>query len=88
MIRITKLLAARLLQLLLVLIVVSAMLIGSLRLLTPAVGYYRAELERWASQLVQRPVRIGGLSASWQGLGPELVLSSVEIDVPELRTTH
>ena len=82
MIRITKLLAARLLQLLLVLIVVSAMLIGSLRLLTPAVGYYRAELEQWASQLVQRPVRIGGLSASWQGLGPELVLSSVEIDVP------
>lgn len=82
MIHIAKSLAARLLQLLLVLIVLGAILIGTMRVLTPAAGYYRAELEQWASQQAQRPVRIGGLSARWQGLGPELVLSSVEIDSP------
>ena len=80
MIHIAKSLAAKAVLLLLVLIILIAFVIGSLRLLTPAASYFRGELERWVSQQVQRPVRIGGLSAHWRGLGPEIVLDSVEID--------
>jgi len=84
MIHIAKSLAVKLLLLLMLLIVLSALLIGSMRLLTPAAGHFRGELEQWVSQRIQRPVRIGGLSARWRGLGPELVLSAVEIDSPNL----
>ncbi|MCP4289448.1 MAG: TIGR02099 family protein [Gammaproteobacteria bacterium] len=86
MIHIAKSLARKLVLTLMLLVVLGAFLIGSMRLLTPAATFFRGELEQWASEQIQRPVRIGGLSARWWGLGPEIVLNSVEIDSPD--TTH
>jgi len=86
MIHIAKSLAAKLLLLLLALIVLGAFLIGSMRLLTPVASSFRGEVEQWAGQQLQLPLRIGGFSARWRGLGPEIVLKSVEIESPN--ATH
>jgi uncharacterized protein (TIGR02099 family) len=45
----------------------------------PAVGDYRADIERVASQAVGQPVRIQRVEAHWRGLNPELVLDGVSL---------
>lgn len=45
----------------------------------PAVGDYRTDIERAASQAVGQPVRIQRLEAHWRGLNPELVLDGVSL---------
>ncbi|MCB1758448.1 MAG: TIGR02099 family protein [Gammaproteobacteria bacterium] len=80
MIHIAKSLAIRLS---LLLIVVAGLLIGALQLGAPAVAYFRGELEQWLGERLQRPVKIGELSARWRGVGPEFVFGSVEIASPQ-----
>lgn len=68
---------------LLLILVLSAILIGSMRLLVPVVSHFQSDVEQWVSQQLERPVRIGSLAARWHGLGPELVLNSLEIYSPD-----
>jgi len=82
MIRLLKPLAARLWLAFLVSIVIAGVLIGAARLLLPRVSEYRGELEAMVSEQLGRPVHIGGLGASWHGLGPRLVLQDVTLADP------
>ena len=80
MIHIAKSLVVRLLLLLALLTILSAIIIGSLQLMAPLAGQFRGEIEQWLSDYAQRPVHIGGFSAHWRGLGPELVFDRVEVE--------
>jgi uncharacterized protein (TIGR02099 family) len=59
---------------------VFALLVLGLRFLVlPNVGAYHEEIEKAVSQAVGQPVTIGGITARWQGLNPDLVLDNVVI---------
>ncbi|GGC10180.1 DUF3971 domain-containing protein [Oxalicibacterium flavum] len=45
----------------------------------PQIDEYRGEVERVATRAIGRPVTIGAISASWQGLRPQLQLGQVAI---------
>ncbi|WP_265944800.1 YhdP family protein [Dechloromonas sp. A34] len=45
----------------------------------PRVGDYQAEIEQAASRAVGQTVKIGKVTARWQGLNPDLVLDAVQI---------
>ncbi|WP_325512547.1 YhdP family protein [Oxalicibacterium sp.] len=45
----------------------------------PQIADYRADVEKVATRAIGRPVTIGAISASWQGLRPYLALSNVAI---------
>lgn len=46
----------------------------------PDIERYRPDIEQIASRELGLPVRIGGITAGWDGLKPDLVLSDVRID--------
>jgi uncharacterized protein (TIGR02099 family) len=48
-------------------------------LLTPLLDHYRDDLAGLASELLGRPVAIGGMQARWHGYGPEVVLEDLRI---------
>ena len=45
----------------------------------PNIDAYKSEVEQLASHFVNRPVRIAGIKARWQGLNPSLKLENVVI---------
>ncbi len=45
----------------------------------PNIGHYKPEVAHAASQMLQRPVTIDGIHASWSGLRPKLQLDGVVI---------
>lgn len=79
MIRILRSFAAKVWLALILLIILSAVAIGVIRLLLPIAEGYRVEAQEMASELLGQPVRIAGLSARWRGFGPELVLKDVQL---------
>ena len=61
------------------LVIVLAVLVGLIRLAVPLVPGYRAQLERYASQALQRPVKIRSMGAAFGWYGPEVALEDVRI---------
>lgn len=61
------------------LVILLATLAGLFRLLTPLVPGYRAQVEAWASAVLQHPVEIHSMSAEWGWHGPEAALEGVRI---------
>lgn len=62
-----------------VLVISLALLVSVARLMLPLLDEYRLELEQIASDQVGRPVKIGEISAGWQGLHPDLRFHDVRI---------
>ncbi len=56
-----------------------ALLVSVARLLLPLLDHYRVELQQVASAQVGRQVEIGGISAGWQGLHPDLRFRDVRV---------
>lgn len=82
MIHLAKSAVLKLWLLLLLLIVISAFLLGTGRLLTPLVSGYRSHVEQLLSEVLEQPLEIERLSAQWRGLGPELILEHVALLSP------
>ncbi|HHJ14921.1 MAG TPA: TIGR02099 family protein [Gammaproteobacteria bacterium] len=61
-----------------------AILISVARMLLPGMTEYRHQIEALVSQAVERPVRIGGLSAAWYRFWPVLRLRDVTIEDAQL----
>jgi uncharacterized protein (TIGR02099 family) len=61
------------------LLVLAVVLLGTIRLLLPMVGQYRAEIEQQLSVSLGHPLRIGGITGSWEGLSPQLYLKDVSL---------
>lgn len=62
----------------------------------PQVTHYKADIERIASAKLGRPLKIGELAASWQGMNPQLQIKNLSIQdgagrealvLPEIHTT-
>lgn len=51
----------------------------------PNIERYRGDIEQMASQALGLPVRIGSITAGWDGLQPDLVLAEVTVDDAEGR---
>ncbi len=60
-------------------IILSALLVSVTRLLTPLLNDHRADFEKIASRLMDRPVHIGNINISWDVLEPELALQNVTL---------
>ncbi len=56
-----------------------ATLVSALRFGLPYAPGYKADIERWIKTEYGTQVRIGALSADWQGTGPALVLQQLEV---------
>ena len=59
--------------------VLLAMLVGLVRLASPLVPAYRAEVEAWASAAIRHPVQIRSMGAELGWHGPEITLEGVRI---------
>ncbi len=59
--------------------VFAGLFLGLRYIVLPNVGHYKPQVTQLASQLLKRPVRIEGISASWLGLNPRLQLDQVVI---------
>lgn len=79
MIHILKSFAAKVWAGVILLVVVSGVVVGVLRLMLPLVTDYREQLAADLSRVMQAPVSIERLDARLAGLSPELRLSDVEI---------
>ena len=55
-------------------IVLTAAVFGLARLLLPLVDDYNRDVEKYATELVGRPIKIMSLDAEWHGFSPSLVL--------------
>lgn len=62
-----------------IIIIVSAVTLSSLRLLIPQVPTYRAEIESWLTLTLGYPVHIGAISAELRGVGAALRFSDVTL---------
>lgn len=62
-----------------VVIIFAALLVSTSRLLTPYLNQHRADFERWASQLLKRPIVIQELHVTWHRYEPELELNGVNV---------
>ncbi len=60
-------------------LIVIALLLGLLRFGFPLIEDHRPEVERWVSELLQRPVRIDSLRAYWRGWSPQLEVHGLQL---------
>lgn len=60
-------------------VVLMATLVSALRFGLPYAPGYKADIEQWIKAEYGTEVRIGALSAGWQGTGPALVLQQLEV---------
>jgi uncharacterized protein (TIGR02099 family) len=60
-------------------IILSALLVSVTRLLTPLLNDHRADFEKMASRLMDRPVHIENINIKWDVLEPELALQNVTL---------
>lgn len=70
-------------RLLILLIILTALLVISGRLLAPLAVQYRADVADWASELLGQPIEVGRLRGNWRGLGPELILYDLQLINPQ-----
>ncbi|MFC4653401.1 MULTISPECIES: YhdP family protein [Rheinheimera] len=60
-------------------VVLMAALVSALRLGLPYAPGYKTDIEQWIKTEYGTEVRIGALSAGWQGTGPALVLQQLQV---------
>ncbi|MGD8559056.1 MAG: DUF3971 domain-containing protein, partial [Gammaproteobacteria bacterium] len=60
-------------------VVFVAAIFGLVRLLLPLVDDYNQDIEKYATQLIDRPIKIMSLDAEWHGFSPSLVLNNVRL---------
>jgi uncharacterized protein (TIGR02099 family) len=60
-------------------VVLMATLVSALRFGLPYAPGYKTDIEQWIKAEYGTQVRIGALSAGWQGTGPALVLQQLEV---------
>jgi uncharacterized protein (TIGR02099 family) len=65
--------------LLVTLLFLAAAALTAARLLVPALGEYRQEAERLASETLHRPVTIERMEATWRGLNPVIKFKGVSV---------
>ena len=65
------------------LLFLTAVVLTAARMWVPLLNDYRVEIENAVSQVLNRQVSIGGLDATWRGLGPVLKLKNVHIDLQD-----
>lgn len=58
-------------------IILAAILVNVARLATPLLNQHRQDIEKWASSLLQTPISIGEVQASWRGYIPEVSFTHV-----------
>jgi uncharacterized protein (TIGR02099 family) len=68
--------------LLVTLLVLVAVALTTARVWIPEARVYRAEVERTASQLLDKQVTIGRMQAAWRGINPVIRLKDVEVADP------
>ncbi|RUO23477.1 TIGR02099 family protein [Aliidiomarina iranensis] len=66
-----------------VILVGLAVLLSIVRFSLPYLDYYRTDIEQQLSERFNQEVQIGSLSATWNGIGPALVLEDLELVVNE-----
>ncbi|AOB30709.1 hypothetical protein AKI39_08400 [Bordetella sp. H567] len=54
-------------------------LLGLRYFVLPRIDQWRPQIERYASEAIGAPVRIGHIAADWRGMNPRLALADVEI---------
>jgi uncharacterized protein (TIGR02099 family) len=64
------------------LLVLVAAALTAARVWIPEASVYRGEVERTASQLLNKQVTIGRMQASWRGINPVVRLKNVEVSDP------
>lgn len=80
MIKVAKFVARHLILTTFLVIVLIALLLSAARVLTPLIlEQYAGEIALSASGRFGKPVTVGGVQASWKGVGPVLVLSDVRL---------
>ncbi len=60
-------------------IIVMALAVTLARGLTPLLNQHKAKFEHWASRLLGEPVKVGRLSAWWEGFQPDIRFDDVQI---------
>lgn len=66
-----------------VLLVVTALLIGALRVLLPYSNHYRPQLLQFISSVTDVPVDIKQITAYWRSYGPEVELQGIHVAHPD-----
>ena len=56
-----------------------ALILTAAHLLTPYLAAQRPTVERWASSLLDQPVKIGSIAIRWEGFTPALKCTQVQI---------
>jgi uncharacterized protein (TIGR02099 family) len=79
MLSILRSLVTALASIVIVVIILAAVALGLARLLLPMASQYRAEIAQQISESVGRPVTVGALDATWQGMNPYLRLKDVRV---------
>jgi len=60
-------------------VVLAALLVSTARLLLPLVEDYKSEAEQLVSRYAGQTIRVSGLRAPWNGLGPDVRLRDVRV---------
>ena len=71
---------------LIALIILSGVLVGTGRLVSPYLKDFKSDIEAEVSQMVGSQISIGGMNAVWQGFGPVLRLRDVRVSQPGQQT--
>lgn len=66
--------------------IVAAMLISIVRLMLPQIDQQRDAIELWISDIIDRPVVIGQVSASWRGWMPTIDVADLTLLTPDRKT--
>src|SRR5262245_42971609 len=62
-----------------IVIIVTAILVVGMHLFTPILNKHRAEFEKYASDILHRPVTIQNVEISWYRYQPEITLNAVTV---------
>lgn len=66
-------------------IILSALVVSATRLLTPVLNEHRADFEKFASRLLDKPVHIDQIEISWNVYEPELAFKNVSLLDPDTK---
>lgn len=80
---VVRFLLRRILYIVIVLLIASAVLMGVARALTPVLNQYRDQVSYFASQQLHMPVTIEKVSGTWHWLQPMIKLKNVKIMQPD-----
>lgn len=79
MIKLMKSVAKKLSLLIAVFIIIAALCVSVTELLTPVVNKRRPDIETWATNLLQTPVKIDKVALSWHHFHPQITLEDVTV---------